>query len=111
MSELNRENIIKALEYCGTSYSCNEKCPFVPNTHKGSLGCSEELMLTALALIKELIEENDRLKLSLSATTERSESRKEADISEILELRLKVNEFSEEIDRLIDKQRKEDEGK
>jgi L-fucose isomerase-like protein len=60
--ELKREDIIKALEYCGTSYSCNEKCPFVPNTHKGSLGCSEELMLTALALIKELTEENERLR-------------------------------------------------
>lgn len=52
---------------------------------------------------KELIEENERLNLALLATTERSESRKEADISEILELRLKVDELSKENERLIDK--------
>lgn len=100
MSELNRENIIKALECCTHRPRCRE-CPF-------TIKQCENVRKDALALIKELIEENERLNLVLLATTERSESRKEADISEILELRLKVNEFSEEIDRLIDKQRKED---
>ena len=99
MSELNRENIIKALECCKDENlpQC-AKCPYLDNK-VDCFGLGNE----ALALIKELIEENERLNLALLATTERSESRKEADISEILELRLKVDELSKENERLIDK--------
>ena len=54
--ELNREQIIKALEYCAKGNICH-LC------HKGeSRHCYEEVMLDALALIKELTEENERLR-------------------------------------------------
>ena len=60
-----------------------------------------EAMKILLSANKKLTDEVDRLKLSLAAETERSESRKEADISEILELRLKVEQIFEEIDNAL----------
>ena len=62
---MEREQIIKALECCTnfTPSSC-DKCPFEPkgDCYKGSMGCNDELMKNALSLIKELAEENERLK-------------------------------------------------
>ena len=74
--ELNRDQIIKALEYC-TNYAplrCDE-CPMEapPMTFKGSLSCSDKLMEIALALItsqeqkiKELTEDNEDLNKTIS---------------------------------------------
>lgn len=53
----------------------------------------------ALSLIKELIEDNEYLKTQLTATEARYESRKESDLEEVLELRLKVEELTEENER------------
>lgn len=60
--ELNREQIVKALECCS---DCNcPECPYVPteDCYKGTMGCSEQMMRNALALIRELTEENERLR-------------------------------------------------
>lgn len=84
MSELNREDIMIALECCFFEECDFRECPYYKIGN-----CVETLHKDAFALLNELIEENDRLNLSLSATIERSESRKEADISEILDLRLR----------------------
>ena len=63
--ELNKEQIIKALECCTnfTPSSC-DKCPFEPkgDCYKGSMGCNDELMKNALSIINELTEENERLR-------------------------------------------------
>lgn len=53
---MEREQIIKALECCTTLDGC-EKCPYY---NKAS--CGANLRRDALALIKELTEENERLK-------------------------------------------------
>lgn len=52
--ELNREQIIKALEYCNTAKRCID-CPYRESD-------CETLYPNALALIKELTEENERLR-------------------------------------------------
>ena len=53
--ELNREQVIKALECCAKG--CCGDCPRSPF----SLGCCRKTMLDALSLIKELTEENKKL--------------------------------------------------
>ena len=59
MSELNREQIMKAMECCyNNNLSCLD-CPF-QETDK-YIECSS-LTISALALIKELTEENERLR-------------------------------------------------
>ena len=56
--ELNRDQIIKALECCLIQGAECRKCPMV---HTHAL-CYREIKRNALALIKELTEENERLK-------------------------------------------------
>lgn len=58
MIELNREKIIKGLECCH-DLSCN-KCPYTSVEW-----CAKQRITDALALIKELIEENERLESEL----------------------------------------------
>ena len=58
--ELNREQIIKALECCSTTGDC-PKCLYNDDT---SL-CINRILKDALSLIKELTEENESLKQSL----------------------------------------------
>lgn len=52
-----KEQIIKALECCGAvdaDISTCDRCPFEPKEEgKGSLGCNDELIRNALALIKQ----------------------------------------------------------
>ena len=60
--ELNREQIVKALEWCSSGGNCfncleNEKTPLLSKE-----GCMAVQMRNALALIKELTEENERLR-------------------------------------------------
>ena len=55
--ELNREKIVKALEYCNTAERCLD-CPYRDNE-------CVTLYPDALALIKELTEENERLRAEL----------------------------------------------
>jgi hypothetical protein len=65
--ELNREQIINALECCnkGTTEDC-AKCPrFDGDRTLLTEDCMEMLMCDALALIKELTEENERLRAEL----------------------------------------------
>ena len=55
--ELNREQIIKALEYCFNDKPCNG-CEW----HEVGNGCIAKLEQSALSLINELTEENERLR-------------------------------------------------
>lgn len=57
--ELNRDQIIKALECCGTPKWT--KCKNCPREREDAL-CMYRLSNDALALIKELAEENERLR-------------------------------------------------
>lgn len=60
--ELNREQIIKALECCASKGGC-KKCPLQP---KESLAiCVTQISKNALAIIKELTEENKRLRAAV----------------------------------------------
>ena len=58
---MEREHIIKALEYCSSGGSCN-KCPYDDNPRLSFEGCLSSKMKDALSLIKELTEENERLR-------------------------------------------------
>ena len=63
---MNREQIIKALDYCTSGGTCllcteDEKTPLLNKT-----GCMAVQMQNALTLIKELTEENERLKHTIS---------------------------------------------
>ena len=71
--ELNREQIIKALECC-TSCSCGVDCPYYDSTL-----CQYHIMRDALSLIKELTEENERLRADNEI-----KSQKRANIFEIV---------------------------
>ena len=65
MSKINREQIIEALERCLTleyGVAC-KGCPLSYNDERRT-DCLETLMKNALSLIKELTEENERLKAS-----------------------------------------------
>jgi hypothetical protein len=55
--ELKRDDIIKALEHCFGNEPCS-KCEW----HEKGNGCLSKLAQSALSLIKELTEENERLK-------------------------------------------------
>ena len=59
--ELNRDEIVKALEYCFGDKPCN-KCEW----HEVGNGCMSKLEQSALSLINELTEENERLKHTIS---------------------------------------------
>lgn len=54
---MEREQIKKALECCTSEKGCTG-CPRFPSL----MGCSRQNMIDALALIKELTEENERLR-------------------------------------------------
>ena len=55
---MDREQIVKALEYCASGGSCN-KCPYDDNPRLSFEGCLLRKMTDALALIKELTEDNE----------------------------------------------------
>ena len=63
--ELNRDQIIKALELCKSPVvsDCNA-CPYKGKSVKNGVyvGCTSVLMRDAFSLIKELTEENERLR-------------------------------------------------
>lgn len=63
--ELNREQIIKALECCASSSleDC-DNCP-IDKQKKDNCECGRYLAIQALALIRELTEEKERLKLDV----------------------------------------------
>ena len=59
--KLNREQIIKALECCGTSDKSCSSCPLA----KDYSSCSKTMADNALTLINELTDENEKLKREL----------------------------------------------
>lgn len=63
--ELDREQIVKALECCTSpdgDSNCSLLCPC------GDINlCTQSLMAHALALIKELTEENEKLRAELAS--------------------------------------------
>ena len=61
-----REEIIKALECCSVWENC-DGCPY---RNSVALGCTSKMMRAALALIKELTEENERLHASCTELTQ-----------------------------------------
>lgn len=58
--ELKRDEVIKALECCGSNNPCGEEC--FGHDIKGISICTKILAQNALSLINELTEENERLK-------------------------------------------------
>lgn len=76
--ELNREQIIKTLECCASKGGC-KKCPLQP---KESLAiCVTQISKNALALIKELTEENERLHAYCTELAQRLHEASEENIS------------------------------
>lgn len=57
MSELNRDQVVKALECCASPTNMCKDCP-MPEEVKDDCRCMETISRNALALIKELAEEN-----------------------------------------------------
>jgi hypothetical protein len=78
--ELNREKIIKALECCVVNSNCNG-CPFWEGyvTHRN---CLQTACKNALSLIKELTEENERLR----AENDKYEAENHAEFNKWLKL-------------------------
>ena len=68
--ELNRDDIIKALECCSLG-DCFP-CPY----SKWKAGCRDEMCGDALSLIKELTEENKRIQLKYKCTCDQVDSLK-----------------------------------
>lgn len=65
MMELNRDEIIKALECCKSLLiSACKECPYRLGDYAYDDGCVNNLVADALALINELTEENEKLKAS-----------------------------------------------
>lgn len=62
MPELNREDIIKALEWCSSGGACSKCAENEANFYLTREGCMSVQMQNALTLIKLLTEENERLK-------------------------------------------------
>ena len=83
--ELNREQIIKALECCTSeTQGCNH-CHLFPSV----MGCVATNMRNALSLIKELTEEKERLRNRITATivlTEKDAEKIKAECLERIEL-------------------------
>ena len=59
---LNKEEIIKALEWCSSGGACSKCAEDEANPYLSREGCMSVQMQNALALIKQLTEENERLK-------------------------------------------------
>lgn len=59
-TELNRDQIVKAMECCnGEGHICG-KCPY--GSTRIGISCRDKLIKDALTLIRELTEENERLR-------------------------------------------------
>lgn len=60
--ELNREQIIKALEHCINRKDCSDCVIKSKEFRSGCIGRPRAFFKNALSLIKELTDENERLK-------------------------------------------------
>ena len=67
---LNREKIIKALECCSGT-TCKVICPL---SSVAEINCGQLLINESLAIIKELIEENDKLQGLISEAQQYNEA-------------------------------------
>ena len=87
--ELKREQIIKALECCKTD-SINEclNCPY-----KAFMNCESIARNDALALIKELTEENENLHASCTELTRVQEENERLKGDNVIRLPLKVGDI------------------
>ena len=61
---MDRDQIIKAYEHCYNNTTCKE-CPYEHN-HKGGVHCCP-INTDVLSLLKELTEENERLRSELES--------------------------------------------
>jgi hypothetical protein len=61
---MERDNIIRGLTCWTLGIPCHEKCPILE--HQEGLSCLRLTTRCALALIKDLTEENDKLKAELA---------------------------------------------
>jgi hypothetical protein len=68
--ELNREQITKALEWCSSGGNCINCLENDKNLFLSKEGCMAVQMRNALALIKELTEENERLRAIMDEAKE-----------------------------------------
>ena len=100
--ELNREQIVKALECCASPKQMCKDCP-MPEEIKDDCRCMEVISRNALALYRELTEENANLRLDVSSyklERERNDSRSAdlvAELVEAAELNLKLTEENERL--------------
>lgn len=86
--ELNEEVVKKAMDWIDS---------LVGNSNDSDIAMFTYQLLGILYdTCKELTEDNEYLKTQVTATEARYESRKESDLEEVLELRLKVEELTEE---------------
>ena len=60
--ELNREQIVKALKLHSVMKPCRGECPYEKRIH-----CGIDMAKDALALIKELTAENEKLTINMNA--------------------------------------------
>ena len=87
--ELNREQIIKALEFCANNDDCvGVMCPYY------ATGCENEMPKDALSLIKELTQANEQL----SESYDHLEKTKD----ELLDERSRLTEENERLEKLSD---------
>ena len=91
--ELNREQIIKALECLNDKHDriCDE-CPVYKLTDRGYRSCRHVVLEEAVALIKELIAENESLSQSL-ANSKLILANSKADTVRKMQERLKAEKF------------------
>lgn len=61
---MKQEQIIKAWECCANEGACDE-CP-IDKRHKDDCVCIQHLVQLTISLIRELVEENERLRTELS---------------------------------------------
>lgn len=68
MMELNREQVVKALEWCSSGgRNCMKCSEDERNPRLSKEGCMALQIRNALALVRELTEENERLNIDLEA--------------------------------------------
>lgn len=69
--ELNREDIIKALEWCSSGGACSKCAENEANLYLSREGCMSVQMQNALTLIKQLTEENENLHATCTELTQK----------------------------------------
>ena len=102
--ELNREQIIKALECLNDKHDriC-DACPVCRLTDRGHRSCKHVILDEAVALIKELTEENERLRGERDAYTILNAELKERK-NELQEANEELGQYCKELEKAFNEQ-------